>query len=139
MLIGTGSLEASIKAKAKELGIESNVLFMGQRNDIDKCMQAMDLFVMPSIYEGLPFVMVEAQAAGLPCIISDTINDDAVICPSTLKMPLSQKAETWADKILDVLEEYIRIDTSNYLIDKGFSIENTVEYLETIYSQKDIK
>lgn len=137
-LIGKGSLEESIRERVRHMGIEKKVLFMGERDDVDKCVQAMDIFVMPSLYEGLPFVLVEAQAAGLPCVISDTINDDAVICPSTFKLPLSQKAENWAKKILDILEKYIRIDTSNYLIEKGFSIRNTTDYLEKIYSSKTI-
>lgn len=137
MLIGKGSLEASIKEKAIEMGINDKVLFMGERNDIDKCMQAMDCFVMPSLYEGLPFVLVEAQAAALPCLISDTINDDAVITPYTRKAPLSETAEKWAVEILHLTETYNRADTGNYLREKGFSIEDTVDYLEKIYESKN--
>lgn len=137
ILIGKGSLEASIKEKVKEMSIENKVLFIGERNDIDKCMQAMDFFVMPSLYEGLPFVLVEAQAAGLPCVISDTINDDAVICPSTRKVSLTLNASEWAEEIVKVSEKYIRKDTSDYLIEKGFSITNTVEYLESVYFRKE--
>lgn len=136
MLIGKGSLEENIKEKVKTMGIENKVLFMGERSDIDRCMQAMDCFVMPSLYEGLPFVLVEAQAAALPCLISDTVNDDAVITPYTIKASLSEKAEMWADKIMNLTVNYIRKDTSHYLKEKGFSIEDTVRYLESIYSSK---
>lgn len=136
LLIGKGSLEDNIKEKVKTMGIENKVLFMGERSDIDRCMQAMDCFVMPSLYEGLPFVLVEAQAAALPCLISDTVNDDAIITPYTIKASLSDKAGMWVDQILNLTMHYNRIDTCHYLIEKGFSIEDTVRYLESIYSSK---
>lgn len=139
MLIGIGSLEATIREKVNKLGLEKNVIFMGERNDIEKCLQAMDIFVMPSLYEGLPFVLVEAQAAGLPCLISDTINDDAVICPDMVKMSLSLDAFQWASKLMEIHENSIRNDTRQHLIEKGFSIEDTAKYLENIYtSEKDV-
>lgn len=134
ILVGTGSLETSIKGKIKEMGIENKVRFMGERNDIDKFMQVFDCFVMPSLYEGLPFVLVEAQAASLPCLISDTINDDAVVCPFTKKMSLSDNAESWAKEIVMISGNSIRKDSSIYLINNGFSIDDTVDYLQSIYS-----
>lgn len=138
ILIGKGPLEASIKEEVKKIGIESKVMFIGERNDVDRCMQAMDFFVMPSLYEGLPFVLVEAQAASLPCAISDTINNDAVICPSTRRITLRQNAAEWAEEILKVSEITVRKNTNDYLIENGFSIIDTVEYLECVYSQKNV-
>ena len=73
LLVGKGPEMAPAKALAQELGIEKQILFLGARGDIPQLMQAMDVFVLPSIYEGLPVTMVEAQAAGLPCFISDRV------------------------------------------------------------------
>lgn len=136
MLIGKGTLEIEMKDKVKRMGIDKNVRFLGERDDIGRCMQAMDCFVMPSLYEGLPFVLVEAQAAGLPCLISDTINDDAVITPYTIKKSLNENPERWCNDILCLTDNYKREDTGHYLVEKGFSIDDTVRYLENIYSNK---
>lgn len=65
--------------KARELGIADHIIFAGVRTDVEEQMQAMDVFVFPSLYEGLPVTMVEAQAAGLPCIISDQIPEECII------------------------------------------------------------
>ena len=134
MLIGRGSLESDIKNRASELGIIDKVLFLGERTDINKCMQAMDCFVMPSLFEGLPFVLVEAQAASLPCVISDTINSEAMLIPMCKSLSLSIGARFWAEQILQLIEDSKRESVDKYLINAGYSIENTVAYLEKIYS-----
>lgn len=76
MLIGQGPLEEKIRGKVHRLGLEKDVLFLGQRNDVNKLYSAMDVFVLPSLYEGLPVVGVEASVNGLPCILSSTITDE---------------------------------------------------------------
>lgn len=134
ILIGKGSLEQSIKNKAIELGIKEHVLFLGERIDINRCMQAMDCFVMPSLFEGLPFVLVEAQAASLPCVISNTINPEAMLIPVCKSISLSRNAVFWADQIIQLAERNKREPIDEYLVNAGFSIENTVSYLEKVYS-----
>ena len=69
--MGDGEEFPSVKEKAQQLGIERNVIFAGNRSDVNEIMQAMDVFVFPSLYEGLPVTMIEAQASGLHCVISD--------------------------------------------------------------------
>ena len=83
LLIGTGPLEEKIKAKVKKLNLENSVLFLGQRNDTNKLYSVMDVFCLPSLYEGLPVVGVEAQASGLPCLFSNNITQDICISDNT--------------------------------------------------------
>lgn len=101
LLAGDGTNMEKMQLKAQELGIADHVRFLGIRSDIADLMQAMDVFVFPSLYEGLPVTMVEAQAAGLPCIISDKVPPECVLTDGLVDiMPLSAKPEIWAEKIL---------------------------------------
>jgi len=99
-------------------------------------MQAMDAFVMPSLYEGLPFVLVEAQAASLPCIISSTINRDVKISPLVAFEELSGGSGKWVEKIIEIRNNHIRTNMECYVVESGFSVKDTVYYLESIYSKK---
>lgn len=84
------------------MGIEEHVRFLGIRSDVADLMQAMDVFVFPSLYEGLPVTMVEAQAAGLPCLISDKVPSECILTNGLVDvLPLSAEPETWAAKILE--------------------------------------
>lgn len=96
MLAGDGELRVEVERNAETLGISSNVIFLGVRSDVADLMQAMDVFLMPSRYEGLPFVLVEAQAAGLPCLISDSIPPDCDFKGSAIaRISLSMKPASW--------------------------------------------
>lgn len=97
LLIGQGPLEQGIKDKVKSLGLEKDVVFAGQRSDTDKCYSAMDVFVLPSLYEGLPVVGIEAQANGLVCFFSNRITKEVLISPRSKFLPLNLK--TWGASI----------------------------------------
>ena len=99
-LIGVGELEESTREKAKALGIQDRVLFLGQMANVNEWYQAMDCFVLPSRFEGLPVVGVEAQAAGLPCFFSDRVTDEIVLSPGAVRVPLEEDDGAWAGKIL---------------------------------------
>lgn len=137
LLIGKGELLDLVQQKVNNLGLANRVVFLGERNDINNCMQAMDCFVMPSLYEGLPFVLVEAQAAGLPCVISSSINSDAILTPHVVQEDIENGVESWCSSIIRLTRDYKRQDTSNYLIEKGFSMFETARYLRTIYSRNN--
>lgn len=100
VLIGNGELQEKIKAMAKEYGIETKVKFLGLREDIPQLLQAMDLFLFPSLFEGLPVTLVEAQAAGLPCVISDMITDEIMITDQISKVSLSGNTSLWNQEIV---------------------------------------
>lgn len=136
LLVGIGELMDNTKKLVHDSGLDNRVLFLGQRNDVNRLMQAMDAFVMPSLYEGLPFVLVEAQAASLPCIISSTINRDAKISPLVTFEELSGGSSKWARKIIEIRNNYIRTNMEYSVIESGFSIRDTVSYLESVYSRK---
>lgn len=96
MLVGKGEDEQQLKDYVRSCDIEGKVIFTGARNDVDKILCAADVLVFPSRYEGLPVVMVEAQATGLPVLYSDTVTDEAAVLPGSVKMPLKEEKK-WAE------------------------------------------
>lgn len=100
LLVGGGEDMPAIQAKAEALGIAERVRFLGVRSDVADLMQAMDVFVFPSLYEGLPVTMVEAQVAGLPCLISDKVPPECILTDGLVDiLPLSKAPEAWAEAI----------------------------------------
>lgn len=100
VLIGVGELEQAVKDKARALGIQDKVLFLGQMPDVSEWYQAMDCFVLPSLFEGLPVVGIEAQAAGLPCFFSDRVTDEVLLSPEARRISLLADDAKWAREIL---------------------------------------
>lgn len=100
LLIGTGEKEQQIREKVNSLGISRNVRFLGNRSDVAQLYQAMDVFLLPSRFEGIPLVGVEAQFAGLPCFFSSKVPDEVAFAPNARFLDLKLPAEAWADKIL---------------------------------------
>lgn len=101
LLVGTGLLESEIREKASRLGIANKVIFAGSRDDVPRLMRgAMDVFVFPSLHEGLPLVLIEAQAAGLPCVISSLVPEEAIISgPLVRSFSLTTSAPEWASNV----------------------------------------
>jgi glycosyltransferase involved in cell wall biosynthesis len=132
LLVGTGEKEEEIKSKVKNLNIEKNVIFAGFRNDVNNIMQAMDIFLLPSLYEGLPVVGIEAQAAGLPCFMSkDVITNEVQITENLQFISLNCSATEWANIILS--SDLSRKDTKDNLKDAGYFIEDSTEELLNFY------
>lgn len=102
LLAGQGPLQEEIKNKVRELGLDDSVGFLGQRNDANELYQAFDVFLLPSLYEGLPVVGVEAQASGLLCFFSDDMTKETKVLDSTAFMSLSNTAEEWTGEILTI-------------------------------------
>lgn len=133
MLAGQGPLQEEIKNKVRELGLDDSVKFLGQRNDANELYQVFDVFLLPSLYEGLPVVGVEAQASGLLCFFSDDMTKETKVLDSTVFMSLSNTAEEWAGEILTNLKDYKRINTKSEVSDNGFDIEIEARKLEKYY------
>jgi glycosyltransferase involved in cell wall biosynthesis len=130
LLVGDGDLRAQIEEEAIIRGIYNNIKFVGLRNDIPVMLQSMDVFVFPSIYEGLGLVLLEAQACGIPCIVSEAIQPEADLNLNLItKLKLDDNAEIWAEKILELIgrkeEDKKRIvqgfDKSGYNLSLGIS------------------
>ena len=133
LLVGQGPLMEEIKEKVKSLGIEDSVKFLGQRNDINELYQAFDVFCLPSLYEGLPVVGVEAQATGLLCVFSDDMTKETKVLDTTEFLSLNQSAEEWAHNILYDVKKYKRVDTSKEMTAKNFNIKEETKKLEEYY------
>ncbi len=104
LLIGDGPLQEDTLQQIKELRLTDLVLVMGRRNDVAELLQAMDIFLLPSIFEGLPLVCLEAQAAGLPCLVSENVTDEVAYSKKVLRLALEKK-NTWVIECQKLLRE----------------------------------
>jgi glycosyltransferase involved in cell wall biosynthesis len=132
VLVGDGELKKDIEKKVKEKKISNSVIFTGIRSDIPELLQMFDIFVFPSHYEGLGIVLLEAQASGLQCFISDTMPDEVKITCLINTISLNESAEFWANVINQNIN-YKRYDTSQCIKDSGYDIKLVVNELEDLY------
>lgn len=131
VFVGDGELKGALSAEIKKLQLDSCVYLIGNRNDVNEWYSAFDCLLMPSLFEGFPFVLVEAQAAGLPCVVSSSVSEDTNLTGLVEFVGLDDSVETWASTILNACEKS-RKDTTKELIDAGYSIENTANYVSDI-------
>lgn len=138
LLVGKGELQENIEKKVKGLGLTEKVKFLGVRSDVNKLLNAMDVFLFPSFYEGMPNTVIEAQTNGLPCLIADTITEEAQITDLVAMYPLSAEKEKWCDKVLELNATYKTSDRSivaQNMIDNGYDIEDCAnEFIKIIFS-----
>ena len=133
LLMGDGELEDKMKQKAKNLGISNNVRFLGNINNVNEMYQVMDVFILPSFFEGLPVVGIEAQAAGLKCILSDTITKEVAITDNVKFLNLnSDSLKKWVDEIINA-SDYNRKNMKQDIINAGYSIRDEAKKLQEIY------
>lgn len=135
LLIGAGELVDMIKEKVSNLGLSDSVIFFGFCSNAQKFYQAFDIFLMPSLYEGLPFVGIEAQAAGLPCFFSDTITKELKITQSVYFISLNKTPDFWAEKIDTCMQSFKRLDVKDYITAAGYNIECEVKKLIEYYKK----
>ena len=133
LLVGSGPLEDEIKKKVERLGLKDSVLFLGQRDDINKLYSVMDVFCLPSLYEGLPVVGVEAQAAGLLCELSNDMTKEIKVLNTTRLMSLEKTPEEWAKTILEDYSKLKRYNTTEEITKNNFSIKKEAPKLEDKY------
>ncbi len=138
LLVGDGPLRPDIERRAQAVGLGEHVVFAGPRADVPRLMRgAMDAFLMPSLYEGLPVVGLEAQAAGLPLILSDTITTETDVIPELVNhISLDAPPAAWADAVLAALAQRPSITSAEALAQiaaSPFTIERSVAELERLY------
>lgn len=133
MLVGQGPLQDEIKEKVKTLGLENSVLFLGQRNDANRLYQAMDVFCLPSLYEGLPVVGVEAQASGLLCILSSDMTKETKVLETTKFLSLNNLSKEWAKELLNNFAKFKRKDTKEEISNNNFNIKSEMQKIERKY------
>lgn len=141
LLIGDGELREEMQKKAERLGLGDSVRFMGLRSDVEDLMQGMDLFLMPSLYEGLPVVGIEAQAAGLPLVVSTEITRELNITGQVQFVGLDKSPEVWTAAIDGLLDGFERGSTADRLKKAGYDIQTTAAFLQDFYLEKhgDVK
>lgn len=134
LLIGNGTLEKEIKEKSKKIGVNENIIFLGGINNVEEYLNSMDVFILPSKFEGNPISVVEAQANGLKVFLSDTITNQAKLLDSTEYIPITEeKIRIWTEKILDYEVNLNNRYTYSILEKKGYEIKDIVNELKEIY------
>lgn len=138
LLVGDGVLKKSLEKKCLDLGLNEKVIFVGKRTDIERYLQAIDVFVFPSIFEGLGIAMIEAQAAGLPCVYSDVIPKEAdIVKEQNTAMSLNDSKEKWAKTIANVRRNIPYNQIEKLINTAGYNIELEAvnlkyEYIKTL-------
>jgi glycosyltransferase involved in cell wall biosynthesis len=133
LLIGDGELRLKIKRIVAELGLTESVIFTGIRPDIPELLQAMDILVFPSLFEGIPVTLVEAQAAGLKIIAADTITEEVALTDLVRFISLKQPASYWADNVLYYINGYERRNTFYEICKADYDVEKNSKWLEEFY------
>lgn len=137
-LIGDGRLKSGIEEKVKELNLQDNVVFTGMTFNVPDYLSAMDIMVLPSLYEGLPYVLIEWQDAGVPCLVADTVTPDCKLTEDVKFIPLDK--ELWMNEILACKPILDRISESKLnqvrIKEAGYSITDNAQKLKDFYFKK---
>jgi len=134
VLAGDGYLRPAIEQEAQKRGLSQSIRFLGVREDVARLLQGMDLFLFPSLFEGLPVVLVEAQAAGLTCIVSDTITKETDVTNRVSFLSLDLTPDEWSSAILNA--SYEHADTRALLRERGYDAAAMAEWLGSFYRQQ---
>lgn len=134
VLVGDGLLRSKIAEDVKDLGISDKVIFTGVRNDVSSLMSAMDVFFLPSLYEGLPVVAIEAQASGLPFVMSTAVSEESSLTDIVTRIDLKEKDDTWVSALHQAA--CFNNDRTQYLkkiAERGYDVRSNVKFLQAIY------
>lgn len=134
VLAGDGLLRVEIEKKVEELNLKENVKFLGIRDDIERLLQTFDVFVFPSFHEGLPVTLIEAQGAGLPCVISDVITDEVDMGMNLVESLSLNNKKIWIEKIMNIWTRNLPREISERaLSEKGYDIKHTAVLTQNFY------
>ena len=133
VLVGVGPLMNDIKKKVSEYKIEKSVVFLNNRQDVNELYQAFDLFILPSIYEGLGIVLIEAQTSGLPCLASSSLPKNSKVTNLIKYISLNKDVEEWVNECGIINEERDNYDNFKKIEDSGYNIKKEIQKLKKIY------
>ena len=136
ILCGDGEKRPEIEQQIHALELDNDVILMGMIDNVNEILQAMDILVMPSLFEGLPFALLEAQTAGLKCIVSDTVSREADITGWNQFLPLDLSDQLWAEAIQKEDIAYNRLDGYDIMCKAGFDIVKNMNTIETIIKSR---
>lgn len=132
LLAGDGPCRTALESKAQQLGISDSVKFVGTVSNVPAYLQAMDAFVLPSLSEGLPTTLIEAQAAGLPCVVSDKVTREAIVTDNCRYLSLKSDVAQWEKSVLAGLERP-RKDCSDQVRAHGYDVDTEAGKLQDFY------
>ncbi len=133
LLVGEPIDSMPVIKKAEELKVSDRVIFAGQRGDVYKIYSAFDIMVFPSLHEGLPVSLIEAQASKLPCLVADTVTEEVKFNDNLLFLSLDKSPRVWADTVSQMLKDD-RINVSNDELKDAYDIKNVISNLDTVYN-----
>lgn len=136
ILVGIGELLEPTKEQVRSYGLEDSVLFLGGRSDIPDLMNAFDMFLLPSLFEGLPLVGIEAQCTGLPIVTATTVSQETDVTGNVRFLSLNDSSLEWAKEILQFYESSTRKDLADLVKAKGYDIQSTADWLQEFYLTK---
>ena len=134
LIVGDGNLRSAIEEKIRKLELEEKVILAGLCSDVPELLQAMDVFVFPSLYEGLPVTLVEVQASGLPCLISDKVSIECRMTEAMQQIPLTASPEFWAEKAMQAAKTP-RKNTYEEIKAAGYDIVENAKRLQKMYEE----
>ena len=136
LLAGKGELQSEIEQYVDSLKLRENIIFLGERKDMECLLSAIDIFILPSLHEGLPIAAIEAQAAGAVVILANTISTETNVTGKALYLPIqdNQDEKLWAKKICESYE-YDRCVYAKEVANAGYDIENYCNRMEHIYRE----
>lgn len=138
-LVGDGKLRPNIEDEVRCKKLENNVKILGTRGDVNDLLKAFDIFLMPSLFEGLPVALIEAQASGLQCVVSDTITDEVKITDLVDFISLDKSPEYWAEQVLKYADGYERKNTYIEICNAGYEVKENAKLLENFYLEEHSK
>lgn len=133
ILVGDGQIKESIFKKVELLNLKDKVMFLGTRSDVNRIMQTFDIYLFPSLFEGLSVSMVEAQASGLQCFISESIPKECILTNNVVTFDLSLDNMKIANMIFEKHKNYVRENNYKQIVDSGFDIKQNANQLEEFY------
>jgi len=135
LLVGDGPLRGKVENKIAEAGLNDRVILTGVRTDVPDLLSAMDVFCFPSIHEGLGIVVLEAQASGLPSVITDTIPPEVDVTDQVTRLALNQGTQVWADMVANLLASPAVRDavSAKQVADAGFDVNQVASWLTDFY------
>lgn len=133
VLVGEGPLQEEMQKKVDELGLSNSVMFLGLRNDISEILQAMDVLVFPSLFEGVPLTLIEAQASGIPCVVSANVSKEAKITDKFDFVPLKTTTFNWVNEIIKYNNFSREMNSIKKIKNAGYDIIESTLMLEKFY------
>lgn len=135
LLVGDGELRRRMEEKVKNLGLADKVIFLGERTDVNRILQIMDVFAFPSLYEGLSIALLEVQAAGIPAIVSETVSKEVKVTEAIYFLPLDKGTNVWTEKILNI-EPLNRQMLNQCFAESKYNMEVSGENMKKWFEEK---